>query len=63
MADFVKWIEGKKYVWDGKIYGLEGETLETAAGYAKDHFDVRVVHGDEGYLIYTRRESVTTVPQ
>ena len=55
MADPVKWIDGKKYMWDGKTYGLEGETLETAALYAKARFDVQVVHGEGEYLIYTRR--------
>jgi len=49
-------VEGKKYMWDGRIYNTEEEANKVKAEYEKDNFEVHVTKGEEGkFLVYSRR--------
>lgn len=55
MPDISKIIDGKKFMWDGKVYESEKEAQETKQKYKDDKFEVEIVKEDEGHLLYTRR--------
>lgn len=55
-VSLAKIIDGKKFMWDGKIYETEGEAQKVKEDYEKNNFEVRVVPGEESkYLVYSRR--------
>jgi len=47
--------DGKKFMWDGRLYttGEEASTVREAC--QNDGFEVRVVEEDGKFLVYTRR--------
>ena len=55
-----KIIDNKKYMWDAKTYANEGDTLNIAAAYKKNGFDVQLINEEGKHLIYTRRLAVLT---
>ncbi len=55
MPDVSKKINGKKFMWDGKVYESEKEAQEIKQKYKDDKFEVELVKEEQGYLLYTRR--------
>lgn len=55
MPDRVKFSEGNKFMWDGRVYKSEEEAREIEERYKKEGFEtLRDQEGSE-YLLYTRR--------
>lgn len=55
MPDTSKIINGKKFMWDDKVYESEKEAQEIKQKYKDDKFEVELVKEEQGYLLYTRR--------
>lgn len=47
--------EGKKFMWDGRVFDTQEECLQQAEAYLKDNFEVQTVEQDGKFLVYTRR--------
>lgn len=47
--------EGRKFMWDGRVYATPEEAAGVVAGYENDRFEVRLVEQDGTFLVYTRR--------
>ena len=48
-------FNGKKFMWDGKVYTDEKERRETAQKYQDDGFEVEMVEEGGEYFLFTRR--------
>lgn len=48
-------FDGKKFMWDGKLYETNEEALRAKEAYRRDNFDTRMVEEDGKFLVYTRR--------
>ncbi|MGZ4814688.1 MAG: hypothetical protein ACXVZV_04735 [Terriglobales bacterium] len=46
---------GRKFMWDGKVYANTNEASPIAEAYRKDRFEVVVTEAEGRVLIYTRR--------
>lgn len=55
MADNVKIIDSKKYMWDGEDYEAESAAREKMSTYGNDGFETKLIEEDGKYLVYTRR--------
>jgi len=55
MPDTSKKINGKKFMWDGKVHESEKEAQEIKQKYKDDKFEVELVKEEQEYLLYTRR--------
>jgi len=53
--DSVKILDGKKFLWDGKVYNNETGAKEAMSGYEQRGFETRLVEEGNKYLAYTRR--------
>jgi hypothetical protein len=53
--NFAMISDGKRFMWDGRLYDTEESALIAEQSYHNDDFEVRVVQRDEYYLLYTRR--------
>ncbi len=51
----VRVVDGKKVMWDGKLYESEGDAAEVAAGYEADGFETLLCEEEGTHLVYTRR--------
>lgn len=49
-------FDGKKFMWDGRIYESEQQAREVMEAYQKNRFEVRMVKEENQYLVYSRRE-------
>jgi hypothetical protein len=47
--------DGKKFMWDGRLYSAKEEASTVREACQKDGFEVRVVEEGGKFLIYTRR--------
>jgi hypothetical protein len=47
--------DGKKFMWDGRLYDTREEASSAGETYQNDNFEVRMVEQDERFLVYTRR--------
>ena len=47
--------DGKKFMWDGRIYATREEAGSAAVAYQKDNFEVHVAEGEGKFLVYSRR--------
>lgn len=47
--------EGKKFMWDGRVFDTREESLRQAAAYERENFDVRTADQDGKFFVYTRR--------
>ena len=47
--------DGKKFMWDGRLFETRDESSREASAYEKDHFEVRMVEQEGKFLVYTRR--------
>jgi hypothetical protein len=57
--------DGKKFVWDGRLYTSQEEVSSVEIAYQKDNFEVRAVQEEGQFLLYTRRvvKEVVVAPQ
>ncbi len=53
--DNFKFIDGKKYMWDGKDYESESAAQENISKYSDDGFETKLIEEEGKYLVYTRR--------
>jgi hypothetical protein len=57
--------DGKKFMWDGRVYATREEAAAVREACQNDGFEVRMVEEGEKFLIYTRRTvkaAATTAP-
>ena len=47
--------EGKKFMWDGRLYDAQEQGLREAEEYTSENFEVRMVEQEGKFLVYTRR--------
>jgi hypothetical protein len=47
--------EGKKFMWDGRLYATAEDAFLAERSYQNDSFEVRTVEQDGKFLVYTRR--------
>jgi hypothetical protein len=50
-------VDNRKYLWDGAAYADEAEARRAADGYRESRFEIQIVPGDGGWLVFTRREA------
>lgn len=58
-------FDGKKFMWEGKLYETREEALRLKEAYQNDNFEVRMREEGGRFLVYTRRvvkEVVATAP-
>ncbi len=58
-------IDGKKFLWNGRLFETRDDASREAEAYKNDNFEVRMVEESGTYLVYTRRvvkEIVVTAP-
>ena len=48
-------LEGKKFMWDGRVFDTRDEGLRQADAHRNDNFEVQLVEQDAKFLVYTRR--------
>ncbi len=48
-------FDGKKFMWDGKVYANEEERREVSQKYQDDGFEVELVEEGGEYFLFTRR--------
>jgi len=48
-------FNGKKFMWDGKVYTDEKERREISQKYRNDGFEVELVEEENQYFLFTRR--------
>lgn len=48
-------FNGKKFMWDGRVYTNEEERREVAQKYRDDGFEVELVEEENQYFLFTRR--------
>ncbi len=48
-------FDGKKFMWDGKVYADEKERREVSQKYKDDGFQVELVEEEKQYFLFTRR--------
>jgi len=47
--------DGKKFMWDGRLYTTREEASTMREACQKDGFEVRVIEEGGKFLVYTRR--------
>jgi hypothetical protein len=47
--------DGKKYMWDGRVYATREEMSAVEEDYQKNDFELWVTEEEGKFLIYTRR--------
>jgi len=55
LAENVKIIDGKKFMWDGINYESESAAKENVDEYSKDRFETKLIEEDGKYFVYSRR--------
>ena len=53
--DLARIFNGKKFMWDGKVYTDEKERREISQKYKDDGFEVELVDEGGEYFLFTRR--------
>ena len=48
-------FNGKKFMWDGRVYDNEKERREIGQKYEDDGFEVELVEEGGEYFLFTRR--------
>jgi len=48
-------IEGKKFMWDGKVYDSDAQAKEAASGYKGANFETESIQEGGKHYVYTRR--------
>lgn len=47
--------DGKKFMWDGRIYATRQEAVSAAEAYQNDNFEIHLAEQEEKFLVYSRR--------
>jgi hypothetical protein len=47
--------DGKKFMWDGQLYGNQEEASRVAESYRNENFETQTMEEDGMFLVYTRR--------
>ncbi len=47
--------DGKKFMWDGRLYASREEASQSENAYRSDNFEVHLVEEDGQVFVYTRR--------
>jgi len=55
LMELARIFNGKKFMWDGKVYTNEKERREIAQKYQDDGFEVEMVEEGGEYFLFTRR--------
>ena len=55
MPDLSKFVDGKKFMWDGKVYESEQLAQEVKKKYEDDNFEVQLIQEENQYFVYSRR--------
>ena len=58
--ELARLFDGKKFMWDGKVYEDETECRGQEQHYCSLGFEVRSLIETDGYYIFTRRVVVNT---
>jgi hypothetical protein len=58
--ELARLFDGKKFMWDGKKYDTEAESLEQEQHYRSLGFEVRLAVEDDGHYLFTRRVVANT---
>ncbi len=53
--ELARTFNGKKFMWDGKVYADEKERREVSQKYKDDGFEVEPVEEDNQHFLFTRR--------
>ena len=53
--DLARVFNGKKYMWDGRIYETTQDMKKTSEEYGKENFEVEEVEEEGKYYLFTRR--------
>ena len=53
--ELVRIFNGKKFMWDGRVYTDEKERREIGQKYKDDGFEVETVEEGGEYFLFTRR--------
>lgn len=53
--ELAKVIDGKKFMWDGKVYSTKEEAEAVKSAYERDNFEVQIITAEDKYLVYSRR--------
>jgi len=53
--------DGKKFMWDGQLYGNREDASRAADSYQKENFQIQVVDEGGTFLVYTRRTAKEVV--
>ncbi len=56
-------LDGKKFMWDGSVYGAREDADEVGQAYRAEGFEVQLVEHEGTYLLYTRRAVKQAVTQ
>jgi len=51
----VRFIDGRKYMWDGATYESADAAEAKQKEYADKEFDTQIIEADDAFLVYTRR--------
>ena len=54
-ASIARFVEGKKFMWDGRVYPSREEAEKARAAYEGDGFETSACEDEERFLVYTRR--------
>ena len=57
---FSQRIDGRKFLWDGKVYDQAADAERAASAYQADKFETRQVAFEGKHLVYTRRVAAQT---
>ena len=47
--------DGKKFMWDGRLYASQDEALHAGEAYRNDGFEIFTAEVEGQFLVYTRR--------
>lgn len=47
--------DGKKFMWDGRLYPTRDEACAAGEAYRNDKFEICVAEEEGQFLVYTRR--------
>jgi hypothetical protein len=51
----VRFVDGRKFMWDGQSYGSREAALAAGKAYEGDGFQTHVCEDQGSFLVYTRR--------
>lgn len=54
-APNARFVEGKKFMWDGRVYPSQDDAAKAQATYERDGFETCTCEGEGTFLVYTRR--------